>query len=154
MSTSCVKSTVRWGGRVVKVDKLGDELVVEILNHPLDQKGKPIQSSAANGGRFIARLQPPYKQIRYYRGRWVTVAGEISGSEVHTLASGQEQRLPVVNAVEHHAWREEYRHDYDYYDPWWPGFYFDYGHYGKKYNKSRTGFGIIFNPRFHKSLPK
>jgi len=163
-----IKSPVRWGGRIVKSEELviaartdskvtvkstdkSDEkrlLKLEILAYPLDQKGKPVQSAEALGRRFIAKLQQPYNTGRYYRNRWITIAGEISGTETYTLPSGESQVLPVVDAQEKYAWREEYRDDY-HNDYWWPRFYFKYGigHRG-----SRSGVGIYFSPWYLKNL--
>lgn len=163
-----VGSPVRWGGRIVKTDEIVSTEVlqkkvpntsktnelkasqeeparflrVEVLAYPLDQNGKPVQSAKALGGRFIATLQPPYKKGRFYRNRWITVAGDIAGTESYSLAGGGLQALPIIESQEKYAWREEYREDY-YDDYWWPRFYFRYGigHRG-----SRSGVGIIFNP--------
>ncbi len=169
-----IGSPVRWGGRIVKTEeRSSDETIqesasqsvnhssavdtpkankdeskrflrVEILAYPLDQNGKPVQSAEALGGRFIARLQPPYKAGRYYRNRWVTVAGDIVGVDSYSLANGGSQTLPVIESQAKYAWREEYRDDY-YDDYWWPRFYFRYG-IGHRDRGSRSGVGIIFKP--------
>ncbi|MFT6390136.1 MAG: starvation-inducible outer membrane lipoprotein [Cellvibrionaceae bacterium] len=154
-----IKSPVRWGGRIVKSEELkiaggtdkAEEkrlLKLEILGYPLDQKGKPVQSAEALGRRFIAKLQQPYKAGRYYRNRWVTIAGEMSGTETYTLPSGENQILPVVDAHEKYAWREEYRDDY-YNDYWWPRFYFKYG---IGHSRGRSGVGIYVSPWYLKRL--
>lgn len=139
------QSPVRWGGRIVKTEEKGEgetaQLRVEINSYPLDQNGSPVQSAQADGGRFIAILQKPYKKSRFYRNRWVTVAGVITGTERYPLANGADQLLPVLSTQAQYAWREERRDDYYYDDYWWPRFYFRYGiHRGS----SRGGIGIFF----------
>lgn len=155
-----IKSPVRWGGRIVRSEEVNVEesvdeskkkrlLRLEILGYPLDQKGKPVQSAEALGRRFIANVHQPYKAGRYYRNRWITVAGEITGTETYTLPSGENQILPVVDVQEKYAWREDYRDDY-YDNYWWPRFYFQYG---IGHRSSRSGFGLYFRPLFLHPLP-
>lgn len=145
-----LQSEVRWGGRIVKfreteaADGKASFLKLEILAYPLDQRGKPIQSAESLGGRFIANVSEPYKKGRYYRNRWISVFGSITGTETYTLASGEEQVLPVLQAQNQYTWRTEYRDDDYYHDHyWWPRFYFRYGISNRG---SRTGFGIFFRP--------
>lgn len=146
------QSFVRWGGRIVKSEKINETLRLEVLNYSLDQQGKPLQASTSSGGRFIAEILPPYKSIRYYRGRWLTVSGRLSGVESYSLVSGEEQKLPVVQVSDHYAWREEQRYyDDGYYDPWWPYFYF---RYGIGHRKGKAGVGIFFNPLYPSILPR
>lgn len=106
-----VQSTVRWGGRIIKRVEVGEgeqsRLHLEVLQHPLDDKGKPIPGAAA-GGRFIARIDGPYKKSAYYQSRLVTVTGVIAGVEDYPLASGEVQRLPVLASTDNYAWRRDY----------------------------------------------
>jgi outer membrane lipoprotein len=135
-----IGSPVRWGGRILKVVEVAEQgqeyLHLEVLEYPLDKSGKPIEV-ASSGGRFIARISPPYKTIRYYRGRLVTLVGNINGIEVYPLASGEEQQLPLIYSGENYAWRQEYRDDSPDY---WPHFFFRYG-----ISNHGTGVGVIFH---------
>jgi outer membrane lipoprotein len=135
-------SVVRWGGRILKVTEAGTDtnpfLKIEILEYPLDEKGKPMES-AGSGGRFITQINSPYKKSSFFRGRLITVSGLITGKENYALASGEKQSLPVVQSNEKYAWRRPMPDSY--YDPWYG--HVRYGFHNRPYYFS-TGYGIIF----------
>jgi outer membrane lipoprotein len=137
-----IHSPVRWGGRILKVEEKnsGEQTVLqlEIIEYPLDDKGKPTDS-AKSAGRFIARVQLPEDKSRYYRNRLVTIAGTIVAVEHYSLASGEQQQLPVVASTDRYAWSEEYRDDDYYYHPW-PRFFYQIG-----IGTRGSGIGIIFH---------
>jgi outer membrane lipoprotein len=136
-------SKVRWGGRVLKTTEIGTKespvLQVEVLEYPLDEKGKPMEEASSNG-RFIAEVNGPYKRSQFFRGRLITISGVISGSEKHTLASGKEQAIPIVQSNEKFAWRRPAPDSY-YHPSWYSNFYFGFH---KRPYFIRTGYGIVF----------
>ncbi len=149
---SFIDSDVRWGGRVLKAVEVGTDeqkrLHLEVLEYALDKKGRPLET-AKSGGRFIARLPQPYKKSRFYRTRWVTLSGIVSGVENYPLANGGGQELPVIDVIEQYAWREKYDDDDHFrYHHYWPRFYFRYG-IGRYHHRSRSSIGVVYKPKVH-----
>jgi len=118
------QSTVRWGGRVLEAELINDQgttlLRVEIINYPLDGRGKPLSESSP-GLRFVAHIKAGDQSLAdlldkvFKRNAFVTVVGDVYGSEAIELASGQAQQLPIVNAEDFYRWsyspEEKRRHN-------------------------------------------
>ncbi|MEO0443791.1 MAG: Slp family lipoprotein [Pseudomonadota bacterium] len=152
-SEAFLGSGVRWGGRILSVTEVGEgesqNLHLEVLEYPLDQKGKPVET-AGSGGRFIAVLSQPYKKAVYYRSRLLTVSGILQAPEIRGLANGNSQTIPVIAAEQQYAWRREYDDDRYYHHPYfWPRFYFRLGVGG--YGYYHKGARVIYfkNPRYY-----
>ncbi len=143
-----LNSNVRWGGRVLKAVEVstdkGKRLNVEILELPLDAKGRPTTTETSSG-RFIAQLLPPYKKSRYYRNRHVTVTGELISYEEYPLANGKTHKLVVIDTRDRFAWQSNNNNYYS--DPFYRSgfgfghhsiFFFGNHHFYKhKYRSSR-----------------
>lgn len=107
------QSTVRWGGRVLKTELISDNgstlLRVEIVDYPLDARGKPLTESSP-GLRFVAHIEQGEQSLAdlldkvFKRNAFVTVVGDLYGSEGIELANGQEQELPIVNVEDFYRW--------------------------------------------------
>ena len=107
------QSTVRWGGRVLKAELISDHgttlLRVEIVDYPLDTRGKPLTESSP-GLRFVAHIEQGDQSLAdlldkvFKRNAFVTVVGNLHGSEGIALANGQAQELPVVNVEDFYRW--------------------------------------------------
>lgn len=119
------QSTVRWGGRVLKAEVVGDNtdegrfLRVEIIDFPLDEKGKPL-ADASPGSRFIAHVNEGDETLTELQGKvfkrnaFVTVVGRLYGSERVELSNGQAQQLPIINTDDFYRWSytpKESRHN-------------------------------------------
>ena len=98
-------ANVRWGGRIVNTRVADEGLIINVLQYPLGQEGKPL-SAEASGGRFVAVLAPPYDKKYFYRNRYITVFGKIDGEEVYPLFKA-DQRLPRVVVHTNHTWSRE-----------------------------------------------
>jgi len=115
------QSIVRWGGRVIKAEVIVGSAVdagllrVEIIDYPLDEKGKPLDDANA-GTRFIAYLEAGDKTLEalkssvFKRNAFVTVVGRLNGIESVGLDNGQIQRLVVVDAEHYHRWAYHNNH--------------------------------------------
>ncbi|MBX2809637.1 MAG: Slp family lipoprotein [Cellvibrionaceae bacterium] len=138
--TRFVQSPVRWGGRILNITAIatagGEQLALEILEYPLDAQGSPL-TQATSGGRFIARIQPPYRAKEYSRNRSVTLVGRLIGTEIYPLATGDSQRLPVVEVQEQYSWRRE---DPAHHHSLWPRFFYQIG-----FRKNNVGIGVVLH---------
>lgn len=145
--TKFMNSKVRWGGRIIKTEKVrnGDEatLELEILEYPIGEKGQPQQEVKSTGNRFVATIKQPYKASKFYRNKWVSMAGVVNGEESYLLESGEKQILPVIDVAEAYTWPTED----SYHDDWWPRTYLHFG-YGRYYRG--YGGGIRFNVPIHR----
>lgn len=108
------QSTVRWGGRVLNAEYLNtadntDLLRVEVINYPLDNRGKPL-AEASPGARFIAHIESGEQSLDelknkvFKRNAFVTIVGKFYGLENTFLDNGQSQSLAIVNADDYYRW--------------------------------------------------
>ena len=123
---ACKGDTVIWGGKVIQTVNRPDGTELTVLASPLDAGEDPL-SDAYSEGRFIARTSQFLDPEVYARGRRVTLAGQITGTEARPLG-GTQYAYPVVEIKQITVWpREMYYYDGGYY----PGYY--YGPYGWPY---------------------
>jgi outer membrane lipoprotein len=117
-----VGSTVIWGGKIIKTTNApeGSELI--ILQTPLKATEEP-HASAYSEGRFIAKTKKFLDPEVFTRGRKVTVAGELIGSQARPLDKIQ-YTYPVIEIKQIYAWNKPPAIDYDqvYYPPFWNGY--------------------------------
>ncbi|WP_028574834.1 Slp family lipoprotein [Desulfonatronovibrio hydrogenovorans] len=95
--------TLVLGGRILNTVPLERETWVEILEHPLDIRQRPLTGDES-GGRFLVFFPGFLDPSVYAPGRLVTVAGQVEGKEVRPLGE-MEYVYPVIMAVEHHLWQ-------------------------------------------------
>lgn len=123
-----VGTKVRWGGTIASVQNRAKETWLEIVSRPLNSSGRPIEGGAT-GGRFLARVGTFLDPAVYAKGRAVTVAGTLQGTEKQLI--GQYPYVfPVVRVATVYLWPRlpeaapYYPYDpfYDpfWYDPWYP----------------------------------
>ncbi len=90
------------GGVIVEAKNLKAGTQLEVLQQPLDGRGRPILSDET-GGRFLVVTEQFLDTAVFHRGREVTVIGEAAGQQTQPL--GQiEYRYPVLNAKDVHLW--------------------------------------------------
>jgi len=125
-------TTVIWGGVIVETDNRQGGTYLIVINTNLDSGRQPMEKDVSEG-RFIAFSKEFLDPAIYQKGREITVAGEITGSE-ELLIGEKQYRYPVVTVKEIHLW-EESKTYYDpyFYDPWYFSPY-PYWHYPYPYH--------------------
>ena len=112
---------VRWGGSIVDVRNRADKTVVEVLSRPLKSTGAP-EPDGLGQGRFRARVTGFLDPSDYSPGRWMTVVGQVAGSEKGQVGDFP-YVFPLVDVEVYRLWRT--REEIEppprpyYYDPWW-----------------------------------
>jgi outer membrane lipoprotein len=91
---------VRWGGTITAVEHRGDDTVLVIANSALDSQGKPL-ADAGSQGQFMAKVNHYLNPAVYAKGRTVTVAGTIVGSESRAIGSDPDT-YPFVAVKDYH----------------------------------------------------
>jgi outer membrane lipoprotein len=110
---------VRWGGSIARVENRRDDTLVEIVQHPLLDSGRP-RSSTTSAGRFIARIPGFLDPAIYAEERQLTVVGTLQPSIARNIGEYPYQ-YPVVVADTFKLWKEsdDSRVIYYYPDPFW-----------------------------------
>ena len=117
---------VLMGGEIIGTQNLAKETVIEILQRPLNRHtGRP-KSSQEYGGRFLVKYGTFKDPYVYSKGRELTVAGMVAGTQTSLIGEKAYTHLVLKNR-ETYLWPEHreyegYPHDYPpwWYDPWWP----------------------------------
>ena len=117
------------GGEIIGTRNLATETLIEILHRPLNRHtGRP-KSSQEYGGRFLVRYGTFKDPFVYSKGRELTVAGMVVGTQISLIGEKAYTHVVLENR-ETYLWpeQEEYQgYPYDYppwwYDPWWPYWY-------------------------------
>lgn len=69
---------VMLGGMIVAVKNTREGALIEILQQPLDTRGKPLETDST-GGRFLVQSDVFLDSAVYHQGRMVTVVAEVIG---------------------------------------------------------------------------
>ncbi len=69
---------VRWGGLIARVDNQREETTLEIVEQPLDERGRPVADDES-GGRFFARIPGFLDPAIYAVGRSIRPDSQLSG---------------------------------------------------------------------------
>lgn len=110
-----VGSIVIWGGFIIETSNLAGGSEMLILETPLRSDEVPIPSTYTQG-RFIAKASGFLDPVIYSSGRRVTIAGEITGSEMRKIGE-TEYSYPVINIKELYIWGERLYYEPYYYEP-------------------------------------
>ncbi len=115
---------VIWGGKVLEVSNRAGSTEITVLASALDSGEEPL-GDAYSEGRFIARADGFLDPEVYARGRKVTLAGEVTGTQERPVGETQ-YAYPVVGIKQIYVWSA-----YGYYDQryYYPGGYGPYGTY-------------------------
>jgi outer membrane lipoprotein len=105
-----VGQAVLLGGRIIATRNLPKTTEIEILHLPLGDDDRPKEGDLSQG-RFLA-VMPGYADAAVYApGRYVTVAGRVSGSTLRPV--GQiEYRYPVLEVLQAHLWQRRAQDGY------------------------------------------
>jgi len=99
---SFIGKQVRWGGKIIKVMKRGDESLIEIQNYPVNRYGLPLLNLPTRG-KFIAKSDQYYDPSIYLEGLLVTFSGTLV-PETTRVKKRKILFLPVVNVTDIHLW--------------------------------------------------
>ena len=72
-------TTVRWGGRIVRVEPKENSTCFEMISTRLDAYGRPYWAEDDSGGRFIACRTGFYDPAIFEKNRDVSFTGRIDG---------------------------------------------------------------------------
>ncbi len=121
--------TIVVGGVMVEAVNRNDGTMLEVSATRLGARGKPVNPDNP-GGRFLAFYEGFLDCDVYRKGRRVTLAGVVTGSESRKLGEA-DYRYPRVRVREIHLWRVETPRVY--YSPY---IYPVYPFYGPCYGRS------------------
>ena len=158
-----IGANVRWGGEVIESTKIDESTVrMTVFGLPLSNEGRPIKQAKLdeNYGRFIIELKADSAKNVNFKGRYVTMFGDIT-SQLAVTNGTLEKAIPVVNAEELVDWntvdqirtyaknlRAYHARSYAYYSPFYYRPYYGKGFFGHRgghfsfsYSKKFYGFG-------------
>ncbi|OUR64867.1 hypothetical protein A9Q79_06130 [Methylophaga sp. 42_25_T18] len=93
---------VRWGGKIIKVMKHGNDSLIEIQNYPVNRYGLPLLNLPTRG-KFIAKSAHVFEPDIYLEGLLVTFSGTLA-PETTRVEKRKIRFLPVVNVIDFHLW--------------------------------------------------
>jgi outer membrane lipoprotein len=96
---------VRLGGVIVDVENREEGSALEILEKPLNWRGRPAPGDVS-GGRFMAVFGKFLDKEIYRPNRPITVVGEIIGAETAPIGE-MEYDYPLLSGREIHLWEEK-----------------------------------------------
>ena len=95
--------TVLLGGTILKTINLPDETLIEVMEQPLDRRNRPVNPGASKG-RFIILFKEFKDPVIYSTGRLITVAGEVTGSQLRPLGETN-YNYPMISPKEYYLWK-------------------------------------------------
>lgn len=124
-----LQTRVRWGGVIARVDNQPAETWLEIVEHRLEDFGRPaITDNSA--GRFLAQIPGFLDPTIYAVGRSITVVGLLTDATAGRVGEYR-YTYPVVMVETHHLWSERRPPEVIYMpDPFWygPGPFYPWGY--------------------------
>ena len=90
------------GGVIAQITTKPEQTELEIVQKNLDSSGEP-ETTDTSYGRFLVIADRFLDPLIYKKDRRITVAGEVTGSEVRKLDT-LEYRYPVLKALELKLW--------------------------------------------------
>jgi outer membrane lipoprotein len=94
------------GGVIVSSTNTQEGAYIEVLQKPLDYRGRP-EDTDVSYGRFIIFSEGYLETAVYSQGREITVAGEIMGKELRPLGEIQ-YPYPLIKSTELHLFEPRY----------------------------------------------
>ena len=124
-----------FGGFIAETRITDQGTEIEVVQSPLDRFGN-VKDADVSEGRFILRVEVNLDPMIYRQGRYIVMAGILTGSRKKML-SDIEYNYPVFEAKEIYLWKEEQYYPYPDMYPYW---------YGPLYSPS-----FYYSPRWHRS---
>lgn len=136
------------GGEVARATFQPEVAEIEIWQKPLDSDDRPEASFERSQSRFLVRCTSVLDPADYFRGRPITVAGEIQGEvvrEAELRPLGRFHyvypavRYPVVDCAQIHVWPMRWKTPDVYVPPYspnlrgWRGYGYGYPYYHQPY---------------------
>jgi outer membrane lipoprotein len=121
---------VMFGGVIVATRNFPDKTEIEVIQKSLDSIGYPSRGDETEG-RFVFVQQGFLEPEIYSKGRYVTGAGKLAGTQRGKI-DNREIQFPVIEVVELRLW-EDYseapygNYSYPYYYGPYGGLFFPYG---------------------------
>jgi len=95
--------TVLLGGTILKTINLPDDTLIEVMEQPMDRRNRPVNPEASKG-RFIILFKEFKDPVIYSTGRLITVAGEVTGSQLRPLGETN-YNYPMISPKEYYLWK-------------------------------------------------
>lgn len=103
---------VVFGGTILDTENREDNTVIEVLQEGLNARLRPVVPEES-AGRFLVSFKGFRDPAIYSKGRGITIAGKVTGTEQRKLGKGT-YTYPVIEPVEHYLWdRRTYGRDGD-----------------------------------------
>lgn len=120
------------GGSVIQTMNQAKGTEIEVLQKPLSRYNDSPEDSDRSSGRFLVRCPGFLDSALYAKGRDITVAGQVEGSETRPLDQIH-YTYPVIGCQEIHLWPAQPQAAYYAYPPYpygygmgwggWAGYY-------------------------------
>ncbi len=131
---------VMFGGVIVATRNFPDKTEIEVIQKRLDHFGYPNRGDETEG-RFVFVKQGFLEPEIYSKGRYVTGAGKLAGTQSGKVDS-REMQLPVIEVAELRLWEEYSKTPYSSYAN--PYFYGPYGGPFSYYGRGFRRFGYPY----------
>jgi outer membrane lipoprotein len=95
---------VKLGGVIIATENREDETVLEILEKPLNWRGRP-KPGDESGGRFMVVFEKFLDEAIYRPNRPVTVVGEVMGMKAGTVGE-RAYNYPLLSGRDIRLWEE------------------------------------------------
>lgn len=96
--------TIVLGGVIIKIENLETKTRIEVLESPLSSSLKPEKDLEKSRGRFFAYIEGFSDPALFPTGRFITIAGPVSGVETNTIDKHL-YAYPVISVEEYHLWK-------------------------------------------------
>ncbi len=124
------------GGIIVNTKNTDEGSIIEAVHTNVNSYGNIIDPDVSSG-RFMALEKGYLDPLIYKKGRYITVAGVLTGSRTKKIGEF-DYNYPLLEIRELYLWKEEKevpyspyyyppymnRYPYWWYDPWWYGPYY------------------------------
>jgi outer membrane lipoprotein len=95
---------VRLGGVIIKTENREEDTVFEILEKPLNWRGRP-KPGDYSGGRFMVVFEKFLDEAIYHPNRPITVVGEVVGTKRASIGE-KTYDYPLLSGREIRLWEE------------------------------------------------